>query len=63
MDHTFIMAYICVYFACMENTFIVVLLECFVDIFFNSKRRYMGLTLQYINPIEVLQCQYKRVEI
>ena len=27
--------------------------------FFYSKRRYMGLTLQYINPIEVLQYQYK----
>ena len=26
---------------------------------FYSKRRYMGLTLQYINPIEVLQYQYK----
>ena len=31
--------------------------------FVYSKRRYMGLTLQYINPIEVLQYQYKRVEI
>ena len=28
-------------------------------IFFLVKRRYMGLTLQYINPIEVLQYQYK----
>ena len=28
-------------------------------IIFYSKRRYMGLTLQYINPIEVLQYQYK----
>ena len=28
-------------------------------IFFYSKRRYMGLTLHYINPIEVLQYQYK----
>ena len=34
MDHTFIMAYICVYFACMEHTFIVVLLECFVELYF-----------------------------
>ena len=59
MDHTFIMAYICVYFACMEHTFIVVLLECFVELYFLFKRRYMGLTLQYINPIEVLQYQYK----
>ena len=30
----FIMAYICVYFACMEHTFIVVLLECFVELYF-----------------------------
>ena len=59
MDHTFIMAYICIYFACMEHTFIVVLLECFVELYFYSKRLYMGLTLQYINPIEVLQYQYK----
>ena len=28
-------------------------------IFCYSKRRYMGLTLQYINPTEVLQYQYK----
>ena len=57
---TFIMAYICVYFACMEHTFIVVLLECFVELYcFIQKRRYIGLTLQYINPIEVLQYQYK----
>ena len=28
-------------------------------IFFYSTRRYMGLTLQYINPIEMLQYQYK----
>ena len=43
----------------MEHTFIVVLLECFVELYFLFKRRYMGLTLQYINPIEVLQYQYK----
>ena len=59
MDHTFIMAYICVYFACIEHTFIVVLLECFVELYFLFKRRYIGLALQYINPIEVLQYQYK----
>ena len=60
VDHTFIMAYICVYFACMEHTFIMVLLECCVELyFFYSKRRYMSLTIQYINPIEVLQYQYK----
>ena len=44
VDHTFIMAYTCVYFACMENTFIVVLLECFVEFFLFKK----ALTLQYI---------------
>ena len=54
MDHTFIMAYISVYFACMEHTFIVVLLECFAEFFLK-----IGLTLQYINPIPVLQYQYK----
>ena len=59
MGHTFIMAYICVYFACMEHTFIVILLECFVELYFFLLRRYMGLQLQYINPIEVLQYQYK----
>ena len=58
MDHTFIMAYICVYFACMEHTFIVVLLECFVELYFLFKKALHGL-LQYINPIEVLQYQYK----
>ena len=30
-----------------------------IIIFFYSKSRYMGLTLQYINPIEVLQYPYK----
>jgi hypothetical protein len=59
VDHTFIMAYICVYFACMEHTFIVILLECFVELYIFLLRRYMGLQLQYINPIEVLQYQYK----
>ena len=34
VDHIFIMAYICVYFVCMEHTFIVVLLECFVELCF-----------------------------
>ena len=65
MDHTFIMAYIWVYFVCMEHTFIVVLLECFIALFFVFKKALsstsfanMGLTLQYINPIEVLQDQY-----
>ena len=33
MDNIFIMAYICVYFVCMEHTFIVVLLECFVALY------------------------------
>ena len=61
VDHTFIMAYICVYFVCMEQTFIVVLLECFVELYFCIKNciQNMGLKLQYINPIEVLQYQYK----
>ena len=67
MDHTFIVTYICVYFACMEHTFIVVLLECFVELYiFLFKKALsctsfvnMGLTLQYINPIEVFQDQYK----
>ena len=60
VDHTFIMAYICVYFACMEHTFIVVLWECFVELIFLFKKAlYVGLTVQYINPIEVLQYQYK----
>ena len=61
----FLMAYICVYFVCMEHTFIVVLLECFVELYFLFKKALsstsfanMGLTFQYINPIEVLQDQY-----
>ena len=57
VDHTLIMAYICVYFACMEHSGPIGMF-CRI-IFFYSKRHYMGLTLQYINPTEVLQYQYK----
>ena len=39
MDHTFIMAYICVYFVRMKHTFIVVLLECFVALYYAISRR------------------------
>ena len=42
----------------MEHTFIVVLLECFVEVYFLFKKAY-GLNMQYINPTEVLQYQYK----
>ena len=66
MDHTFIMAYICIYFTCMEHTFMVVLLDCFVELYFFIQKALsstsfanMGLTWQYINHIEVLQDQYK----
>ena len=61
VDHTFIMAYICVYFACMERTHLYsgpIGMFCRIILLY-SKRRYMGLTLQFINPIEVLQYQYK----
>ena len=47
MDHTFIMAYICVYFACMEHTFIVVLLECFVELYFLFKKALYGLDVLF----------------
>ena len=59
VDHIFIMAYICVYFGCMEHTFIVVLLECFVELYFFIQKALYGLDIAYINPIEVLQYQYK----
>ena len=66
MDLTFTMAYICDYFVCMEHTCIVILLECLVVLYFYFKKTLfatslanMGLTLQYKNPIEVLQDQYK----
>ena len=45
VDHTFIMAYICVYFACMELTFIVVLLECFVELHFLFKKALYWLNI------------------
>ena len=45
VDHTFIMAYICVYFASMEHTFIVVLLECFVELYFLFKKVLYGLNI------------------
>ena len=45
VDHTFIKAYI--YFVCMEHTFIVVLLKCFVALYIlYSKRPIPPLVLR-----------------
>ena len=49
MDHTFIMAYICVYFACMEHIFIVVLyIGCFVELNFLFKKALYAIALRLI---------------
>ena len=47
VDHTFILAYICVYFVCMDHTFIVVLLEWFVELYI--------VYLERLSPPPVLQ--------
>ena len=46
VDHTFKMAYICDYFECMEHTFIVILLECFVTLYFLFKWLFPPPVLQ-----------------
>ena len=47
VDHTFIIAYICVYLVCMEHTFKVVQLEYFVALYIlYSKRLFPPPVLQ-----------------
>ena len=67
VDHTFIMAYICVYFVCMEHIFYSGPIGMFCSIIYflfkkalsSTSFANMGLTLEYVNPIEVLQDQWE----
>ena len=57
VDHTYNGIYLRLF--CMYGTHFYsgpIGMFCII-IFFYSKRRYMGLIFQYINPIEVLQYQ------
>ena len=63
VNHTFVMAYICVYFACMEHTFIVVLMECFVELIFLLKKALYGLNIAVYKSHWGSSISVQRVEI